>query len=281
MVTGPRNEPHVDFAVKRELADGAFFVLHAVLKPEQLTESIARIDVGTKGDLFIINRDGVLQTPSRYYGPLYNKISMAVPEYSPKTRVFESIDNKNNRIVIGYAYIPSTSFILLIVKKTEQVMQAWYATRFEFISFLVVSVAIILIVILAVATYLVNSVYLTDRKRLMTLHGSKGLEFPYVFLAGVEEDLLPHRNSLDEGGEEEERRLMYVGITRAQFALTLSFAKRRRRFGEVVSCEPSRFLDELPVELLDWKGRDEEKDQQRTKERAAAHLERLKEMFAE
>jgi ATP-dependent DNA helicase Rep len=115
----------------------------------------------------------------------------------------------------------------------------------------------------------------------MTLHGSKGLEFPYVFLAGVEEDLLPHRNSLDEGGEEEERRLMYVGITRAQYALTLSFAKRRRRFGELIECEPSRFLDELPAELLDWKGRDEERDQQRTRERAAVHLERLKSMFAE
>jgi len=120
-----------------------------------------------------------------------------------------------------------------------------------------------------------------EQVRLMTLHGSKGLEFPYVFLAGVEEDLLPHRNSLDEGGEEEERRLMYVGITRAQYALTLSFAKRRRRFGEVIECEPSRFLDELPAELLDWKGRDEERDQQRTRERAAVHLERLKSMFAE
>jgi len=117
--------------------------------------------------------------------------------------------------------------------------------------------------------------------RLMTLHSSKGLEFPHVFMAGVEEELLPHRNSLDEGGEEEERRLMYVGITRAQRSLTLSYAQQRRRFGEQISCEPSRFLEELPPELLEWKGQDEEKDYQRTKERAAVHLERLKEMFAD
>ena len=117
--------------------------------------------------------------------------------------------------------------------------------------------------------------------RLMTLHGSKGLEFPHVFMAGVEEDLLPHRNSLEEGGEAEERRLMYVGLTRAQYSLTLSFARHRRRYGEHVKCEPSRFLDELPPELLEWKGQDEEMDQARTKERAAVHLERLKELFAE
>jgi ATP-dependent DNA helicase Rep len=116
--------------------------------------------------------------------------------------------------------------------------------------------------------------------RLMTLHGSKGLEFPHVFLAGVEEDLLPHRNSLDEGAEAEERRLMYVGITRARETLTLSFARHRRRYDEAISCEPSRFLEELPKDLLDWRGADADKDEARTKERAAANLSRLKELFS-
>jgi ATP-dependent DNA helicase Rep len=116
--------------------------------------------------------------------------------------------------------------------------------------------------------------------RLMTLHGSKGLEFPHVFLAGVEEELLPHRNSLEEGAEEEERRLMYVGITRARDSLTLSYARKRRRYGEHVSCEPSRFLDELPKDLVEWRGEDTEKDQERTRERASEHLDRLREMFS-
>ena len=115
--------------------------------------------------------------------------------------------------------------------------------------------------------------------RLMTLHGSKGLEFPHVFIAGVEEELLPHRNSLDESGEEEERRLMYVGITRARETLTLSFARHRRRYGERIACEPSRFLEELPRELVDWRGEDAEKDQARTRERASTHLDRLRELF--
>ena len=170
LVKGTRNEPHVDFAVKRELADGAFFVLHAVLKPEQLTESIARIDVGGKGDLFIINRDGVLQTPSRYYGPVYNKISMAVPEYSPKTRVFESIDNKNNRIVIGYAYIPDTPYILMLIQQQSERIQPWYKTTWAFTGILAASIIMILLVTLGVATHLVNQIHEADQERVDTLH---------------------------------------------------------------------------------------------------------------
>jgi ATP-dependent DNA helicase Rep len=91
-----------------------------------------------------------------------------------------------------------------------------------------------------------------DRVALMTLHAAKGLEFPHVYLIGMEEGLLPHQNSLDQDMLEEERRLCYVGITRAQRSLTLSYCRGRKRYGEVVSCQPSRFLSELPQEVLEW-----------------------------
>lgn len=93
---------------------------------------------------------------------------------------------------------------------------------------------------------------------LMTFHTAKGLEFPYVFMVGVEEEILPHASSMDdEKTIEEERRLAYVGITRAKKQLTITFAKTRRRYGENIVCEPSRFLEELPEEHIDWANRTE------------------------
>ena len=92
----------------------------------------------------------------------------------------------------------------------------------------------------------------SDQVQLMTLHASKGLEFPHVFLIGMEEGILPHQTSIDEDNVEEERRLAYVGITRAQQNLWFSLCKERRQFGELIRPEPSRFLLELPANDLQW-----------------------------
>lgn len=92
--------------------------------------------------------------------------------------------------------------------------------------------------------------------QLMTFHGAKGLEFPACFLVGLEDHIIPHEKSLQETGIEEERRLMYVAITRARHFLTLSMAQRRNRMGKESASQPSRFLFEIPKELLkitDWR----------------------------
>ncbi len=115
----------------------------------------------------------------------------------------------------------------------------------------------------------------SDRVQLMTLHASKGLEFPHVFLLGMEEELLPHRNSIEMDTIEEERRLAYVGITRAQKTLTMTLAKQRRQFGEWVDCTPSRFIDELPQEDLEREGLGEASPEQ-NRARGRATLNGLK-----
>ena len=118
-----------------------------------------------------------------------------------------------------------------------------------------------------------------DQVSLMTLHASKGLEFPHVFLIGLEENLLPHQNSIETDNIEEERRLAYVGITRAQKSCTLSYCTHRKRYGEVTECEPSRFLNELPEEDLEWANK-KQLDPEVVKQRGKASLAHLKTMLS-
>jgi ATP-dependent DNA helicase Rep len=123
-----------------------------------------------------------------------------------------------------------------------------------------------------------------DAVQLMTLHAAKGLEFPHVFLVGFEEGLLPHQTSIDEAGDEEaaieeERRLAYVGITRAQRSLSITMAQIRNRYGERVVCEPSRFLEELPEDDLEWIGGGRASKEKSTQEKGRSHLDSLKQML--
>lgn len=117
-----------------------------------------------------------------------------------------------------------------------------------------------------------------DRVQLMTLHASKGLEYPHVFIMGMEEEILPHRSSIEADSVEEERRLAYVGITRARKTLAFTFAAKRRQFGEVIDCAPSRFLDEIPPEDLEWEGSEEAPVEQK-QARGKAALSNLRDML--
>ncbi len=117
-----------------------------------------------------------------------------------------------------------------------------------------------------------------DKVQLMTLHAAKGLEFPHVFLIGMEEDLLPHRNSIEQNTLEEERRLAYVGITRAKRTLTMTMAAKRKQYGETYETTPSRFIDELPADDLEKEGFGSTCPEQ-VKAKGEASLSALKELF--
>lgn len=118
-----------------------------------------------------------------------------------------------------------------------------------------------------------------DQVQLLTLHASKGLEFPYVFMVGMEEGLLPHQSSIDEDNVEEERRLAYVGITRAQRELIFTYARERRQYGETVKPEPSRFLEELPQDDLEWQKATPVKTEAQRQQTGLAHLDRLRQLL--
>lgn len=119
----------------------------------------------------------------------------------------------------------------------------------------------------------------SDAVQLMTLHASKGLEFPYVYLIGAEEGILPHQTSIDEENVEEERRLMYVGITRAQRELTFIVCKERRQFGELIKPSQSRFLDELPQDDIEWEVKKKPVTQEERMAKGQAHIANLRAMF--
>ncbi|MDE3208529.1 MAG: ATP-binding domain-containing protein, partial [Pseudomonadota bacterium] len=114
---------------------------------------------------------------------------------------------------------------------------------------------------------------MVDAVKLSTLHAAKGLEFDHVYMVGVEEGILPHRESVEEGRVEEERRLMYVGMTRARKTLTISYCKKRRRARDYVPVESSRFIGELYDEDLRFSGQDLPAEEQKVQ--AAGWLEKM------
>jgi ATP-dependent DNA helicase Rep len=120
-----------------------------------------------------------------------------------------------------------------------------------------------------------------DAVKLSTLHAAKGLEYGHVFLVGVEEGILPHRESIDQEKVDEERRLMYVGITRAKKSLSISWCQKRKRGGEVESCEASRFLAEMPQDDVRHFGGNAPQNVQETKATGKARLAQIKAMLGQ
>ncbi len=113
--------------------------------------------------------------------------------------------------------------------------------------------------------------------RLMTVHAAKGLEFDHVYVIGMEDGIFPHQNALQEDRMEEERRLMYVAMTRARFQLTLSYARVRSRFGQKEKTAPSPFLHEADQSVLRWV--DKEVDSDEAKQEAQDHMAAMRKML--
>jgi len=166
---GVRQQPHLVVAVKHDLAGGNFYILRASIDTQKFNDLLAEVEVGGKGDIFLVDHEGVLQTPSRLFGAALEQMPLTVPKFAGKTTVYETT-LQDQPLIVGYAYIQDTPYILMAVKQKKALMKPWTETRVKLIWFLAISVTAILFVILWVSTYLVSQIYEADHKRVMALH---------------------------------------------------------------------------------------------------------------
>jgi signal transduction histidine kinase len=166
---GFRQQPHLVVAVKHDLPDGTFYVLRASIDTQKFNDLLAEVEVSGQGDIFLVTREGVLQTPSRFFGDALDRLPLVVPTFSEKTQVMETL-LASEPLVIGYAFIQETPFVLMAVKKKAALMKPWNETRQKLIVFLAISITVIVLVVLGVATFLVNQIFAADHKRVMALH---------------------------------------------------------------------------------------------------------------
>lgn len=170
---GFRNSPHLVISVLHSVSIGGQskpYILRASLELDHLTEMLSQLEVSGNGDAFLINREGVLQTPSRYYGKILDKMPFPVPEFAERTEVVERTDPYGNPVVIGYAYITGSPFICMVVKQKTLLMQSWYESNVKVMIFLGFSILLTGMVVFSIATYLVNTIYLADLKQQSILH---------------------------------------------------------------------------------------------------------------
>jgi two-component system, NtrC family, sensor kinase len=167
---GYRNVPHFVVETKHNLANGSFLVLRSDIEIAHLQELLHGLELSGRADAFLINRQGIIQTPTLYHGEVFSKLPYAVPPFSERTEIREEKNKHGEKVIFCSAYIPESPFILIIVKDRNELMKPWRDTRLALIGFLVGSVTVIVLVIFGFATYMVNSMYLLDQRRLATLH---------------------------------------------------------------------------------------------------------------
>ncbi len=173
VVLGFRNTPHIVISVLHSNPfglDWLHYVLRASLDIDRLNNILSQMEVSGNGDAFLINHEGVIQTPSRFYGDIMKKFPLDVPPVSDRTQVVEGRDRQGRAILTGYAYITGTPFILMVIKQKDNLMQTWEAAGVKLLLFLAGSVLTIVAVVVGICTYLVNSIYQADQKRLASLH---------------------------------------------------------------------------------------------------------------
>jgi len=167
---GYRKIPHFVIAVKQELDNGDFYILRATIDTNKFNDLIVSLGLRPSSDAFLINQRGILQTPSRFHGGVLEKIELSIPHASTRTEIQEISDEEGRRSIMGYAYIEGSPFIFVVLQQEKELMKSVDKLRRILSLFLGISVTLILIVVFAAATHLVNRIYEADMKRTSALH---------------------------------------------------------------------------------------------------------------
>lgn len=168
--SGPAPDRGLIIAIRHDLNNGDFIILRAALDGRILQDLISQLEIDPGDDAFIINAEGWLQTASRRYGKPFEKIPLPVPEPADGTRMMDTVTLEGEPILVGYAHIPDSAFILMIIRQKSEITDLWLKPRMQLIGFLLFSILLIIISILGTATYLVNRIHKADQKRVQALH---------------------------------------------------------------------------------------------------------------
>ncbi|MBF0104019.1 MAG: two-component sensor histidine kinase [Deltaproteobacteria bacterium] len=166
---GYRNTPHMIMAVKKEVPDGSFYVLRVTIDIKELDSTLSALDLREKSDAFLINHDGLIQTPSKFHGELLKKTTLPIPEYAAHSQITEAVDANGSHVLIGYAFIEKSPYILLLVKQSQAIMQGWYSIRKQINWVFCISVVVTLMIVLSVSTFMINKIYDADQTRLKAM----------------------------------------------------------------------------------------------------------------
>ncbi len=171
--TGYRDAPHIIIAVRSSAPDGSDYLLRATLDTERLMQMLWSYKSSIHTDIFLINHEGILQTPSPNFGSIFSSAQLKVPEFSTRTKVKQVPGKDGNDAIVGYSYISTefvtTPFILMVHKEKEGVMQVWLDLGKRFNWILGISGLGIVFIITLISTFMVNKLYLADRAKAETM----------------------------------------------------------------------------------------------------------------
>lgn len=162
---GFRDSPHLVIAVKHYIGKDHYKIFRATLDTTQFNGILSSLDLSEGEDAFLINYSGIIQTPTKWNGKIFSKISFPLPEESFRTKVKEIQFGNGDPVLLGYAYIEGTPFIIMVVKPEAELMEAWRESRETLTWVSTISVAVILLVMWAVASYMVERIYMADMTR--------------------------------------------------------------------------------------------------------------------